>query len=84
MDMIFITFRSITLAQRGERTLRTGGVDCALMRTPKWMENKGCGYCLRLRAGNESRAVSLLARDRVPYNKIYPQNADGSLEERSP
>ena len=79
-----ITFRSVTPAQRGMTVLKREGFYCTLSRTPKWMEEQGCGYCLRLRAGNEGRAVSLLARDRVPYNKIYVQSADGSLEERSP
>lgn len=80
MKMICITFRSITLAQRGERTLRRGGVDGTLQRTPKWMEAKGCGYCLRLKAGSEARALALLRQDQVPFSKIYVQNEDGSVE----
>ena len=34
----YITFRSVTVAQRGERLLRSGGIDCVLQRTPRWME----------------------------------------------
>ena len=60
MKKIYVTFRSITLAQRGERTLRAGGVDCALIRTPKWMETRGCCYCLRLRPETAERALGLL------------------------
>ena len=30
----YITFRSVTVAQRGERLLRSGGIDCVLQRTP--------------------------------------------------
>lgn len=84
MDKVFITFRSITLAQRGERALRAGGVDCTLIRTPRWMSDRGCGYCLRLRSGTEDRARALLDRDRVPYDKIYAQSGDGTLEELMP
>lgn len=81
MKMIYITFRSITFGQRGERTLRRGGVDGTLQRTPRWMEAKGCGYCLRLKAGTEERALTLLRQEGVPFNKVYVQNGDGSVEE---
>lgn len=84
MKKIYVTFRSITLAQRGERTLRAGGVDCALIRTPKWMETRGCGYCLRLRPEAAERALGLLTQARVPFRKVYAQNGDGTLEELTP
>lgn len=84
MTMICITFRSITFAQRGERTLHKGGVDAVLQRTPRWMETRGCGYCLRLRPGTEARALALLRQDGVPFNKLFVQNQDGSVEELSP
>ena len=80
MDKIFITFRSITLAQRGERALRAGGVDHALIRTPKELADRGCGYSLRLRAGDRIRAQGLLDRDRVPYSRIYAHSDDGTPE----
>lgn len=84
MKMIYITFRSITLAQRGERALRRGGVDGTLQRTPRWMEARGCGYCLRLRPGSEAQALTLLRQDQVPFSKVYVQNTDGSAEELAP
>jgi hypothetical protein len=77
----YITFRSVTLAQRGERTLRRGGVDCILQRTPRWMEEQGCGYCLRLRPGEISRAVEWLRRENVPFSRIYAHKEDGGMEE---
>lgn len=84
MRKIYFTFRSITLAQRGERTLRAGGVDCALIRTPKEIQTQGCGYSLRLRAGAEGRALELLTQAGVPFNKIFAQNDDGTLEALTP
>ena len=42
MKNCIITFRSVTPAQRAEETLRRAGVECAVQRTPKWMEDKGC------------------------------------------
>ena len=81
MGMNYITFRSVTLAQRGERILRSGGVDCTLQRTPRWMEERGCGYCLRIRPGNTLRSVELLRGSAVVFGKVYAQKEDGSGEE---
>ena len=44
MKKCIITFRSVTPAQRAEEVLRRAGVECSIQRTPKWMEEKGCGY----------------------------------------
>ena len=74
-----ITFRSITFAQRGERMLHNGGVVCSLQRTPKWMEERGCGYCLRLR-GEWRTAAAALDRAGIEYRKIYRQTGDHAEE----
>ena len=34
MKFFYITFRSVTYAQRGERTLQKAGLRCTLLRTP--------------------------------------------------
>lgn len=81
MGSYFITFRSVTLAQRGERTLHKGGVDCVLQRTPRWMEERGCGYCLRLRPQNAMKAVELLRTGGVSFSKVFAANDQGSVEE---
>lgn len=81
MRTYYITFRSVTLAQRGERTLRRGGVDCILQRTPRWMEERGCGYCLRLRPADAVRAVQLLRGSGVAFSKVFSTNEKGTVEE---
>ena len=83
MKYFYITFRSVTFAQRGEQVLDGGGIRCTLQRTPKWMEERGCGYCLRLWTRDVDQAVELLKKNRVPYRKIYAQREDGGLEERT-
>lgn len=77
----YITFRSVTLAQRGERALRRDGVDCVLQRTPRWMEERGCGYCLRLRPQDTVRAVRQLRQGGVTFSRVFAQKDDGSVEE---
>lgn len=81
MNFYYITFRSVTYAQRGEKLLQGGGIRCTLLRTPKWMEQQGCGYCLRLWTRDASQAVALLRENRVPMRKLYIQQEDGHLEE---
>ena len=76
-----ITFRSVTYAQRGERVLNRAGERCSLKRTPRWMEEQGCGYSLRLQTDNIERAVTLLRGEQLPMRKVYLRREDGSLEE---
>jgi len=83
MKDCFITFRSVTIAQRGESVLRRSGVDVSLQRTPRWMEEQGCGYSLRLRRGEITRAAAVLKNVGVTFRKIYLQMENGSFEELS-
>lgn len=80
MKMICITFRSITPAQQGQRVLQRSGVEAVLQRTPRWMEEKGCGYCLRLRTENWKQAVWNLRQSGLSFQKIYALE-DGKAEE---
>ena len=82
MEMNFITFRSVTPAQRGQRILQQAGINCTLLRTPRWMEERGCGYCLRLRREDRDRAVVLLRQSKLGFSKVYA-DADGRVEELS-
>ena len=80
-NVYLITFRSVTYAQRGERLLNRWGERCSLKRTPRWMEDQGCGYSLRLQTDNIERAVTLLRGEQLPMRKVYLRREDGSLEE---
>jgi hypothetical protein len=77
----YITFRSVTLAQRGERVLKAGGIDCQLQRTPRWMEERGCGYCLRVRPTQVAESLTRLKASHIPYSKVYTRRENGSVEE---
>ena len=81
MSVYFITFRSVTLAQRGEQVLRQKGIRCSLQRTPRWMEEQGCGYCLRVRMEDIGSSMQLLRQGQILFRKIYVQTEDGSVEE---
>ena len=81
MKKCVITFRSVTPAQRGEQVLMKNGYACSLGRTPRWMQEQGCGYSLRLSCGNVRAAAELLQGADVPFRKIYLYREGGHLEE---
>ena len=81
MNGYFITFRSVTPAQRGEQLLRRQGFRCILQRTPRWMQENGCGYCLRIGTDKIREVRTLLDQADLPYRKIYSQSLEGGMEE---
>ena len=84
MGLYYITFRSVTFAQRGQGVLNRAGIPSTLLRTPRWMEEQGCGYCLRLRLRDPAAAMALLRQHGVPMRKVYLQNDEGGLEQWLP
>ena len=81
MKFCMITFRSITPAQRGEGLLRRGGLECNIYRTPRWMEEQGCGYCLRVRCQDVMPALELLRAQDISFRKVYLRRENGKMEE---
>ena len=81
MRVYFITVRSVTFGQRAESVLRKGGITCSLQRTPRWMEEQGCGYCVRIRTDDIMPAVRLLRAAQVQFRRVYVQGLEGEVEE---
>ena len=81
MKNCIITFRSVMPAQRAEETLRRSGVNCTLQRTPRWMEEKGCGYSLRMACSDLMAASMLLRQAGISYRKVYSLTENGTPEE---
>ena len=81
MKYCYITFRSVTPAQKGERILRRAGVECTIGRTTRWMEEQGCGYSLRLLHTDAVRGSTILRENGISFRKIYLQVKDGIFEE---
>lgn len=76
-----ITVRSVTPAQRGERLLHRAGIDCALGRTSRKLEEQGCGYGLQLGSDRLPEALALLRRENVPIRKVYRMDREMGLQE---
>ena len=81
MGICIITFRSVTPAQRADRLLKNAGYTCNLGRTPRWMEEQGCGYSLRVRFTDAHAVAALLRSNKVTFRKLYLQRENGVLEE---
>lgn len=81
MRLYYITFRSVTFAQRAEKLLNQKGFRVSLMRTPRWMEEQGCGYALKLMTVDIVSAVSLLRENKIQLRRVYVQLEDGQMEE---
>ncbi len=81
MKTYYITFRSVTFAQRGEKLLQRHGYRCHMQRTPRWMEERGCGYCLKLWLEDVWPPVLALQAEGVPLRRVYAQGSGGTLEE---
>lgn len=81
MKESLITFRSVTPAQRAETLLKRAGIWCSLRRTPRQMEEQGCGYCLRLPDTQIYSGIELLQVKGVPFRRVYVQQENGKLEE---
>ena len=81
MKFYYITFRSVTFAQQGEQLLQKKGIRCMLLRTPKWMEQQGCGYSLRVQSNQAPECAQLLRQKKVDFRKIYLLRENGKGEE---
>ena len=80
MKFYFITFRSITFAQRAEGVLRRNGFICVLQRTPRWMEERGCGYGVEVKCPELRQGLEVLRREKIPFRKSYLLHPDGVAE----
>lgn len=81
MKFCLITFRSVTPAQRAESVLRRTGFECNVQRTPRWMEEQGCGYSLRVKFRDVMACVELLRNSNVSFRKVYLLKDKGVVEE---
>ena len=77
----YLTFRSITHAQKGSNLLTEAGIRHRMLRTPKTLSAQGCGYALMLLRNDVEPALELLRRRQAVFQRVYQQKSDGRLEE---
>ena len=81
MKSYFVTFRSVTHAQRGEQALTRTGYRCRLRRTPRWMEERGCGYGVEVKLGTLEEGLDALRRQQLAWRRIWLVKPGGEMEE---
>ncbi len=84
MKGYLITFRSVTFAQKAQRAVSRAGFDCQLLRTPRALSGRGCGYCLRFRPDRFIPARAMLDAQGLVYQNCYGIYADGHMEAVGP
>ena len=81
MKDCMITFRSVTPAQTAEGLFQKANIRCQLRRTPRWLQEQGCGYSLWLSRKDTMEAVSILREMGVAFRKVYLQTENGAARE---
>lgn len=81
MKSYFVTFRSVTLAQRGEQTLSRAGYRTSLRRAPRWMEERGCGYGVEVKLATLEEGLRLLRAQQLSWGRIWQMKPGGDMEE---
>lgn len=60
-----------------------GGNLAQVLRTPRALQEQGCGYCVRAPA--EPEAIrQLLTAERIAFRRLYRRGADGAWQEAEP
>ena len=65
------------------RALEQAGLPAQVLRTPRALQEQGCGYCVRAPA--EPEAIrQLLTAERIAFRRLYRRGADGAWQEAEP
>ena len=82
MKFYYITFRSVTFAQKGQGILSRAGIEAQLRRAPKEMSHRGCSYCLQLKTVEATaRASELLRQQGAAFEGIYQADDRGGVSQ---
>ncbi len=77
----YFTFRSMTAAQQAAMELNESGYFAALLRAPKALAGKGCGYAVRISLQNGSAAASILRNAGIFFEKVFRMDVSGLWRE---
>jgi hypothetical protein len=80
MPQYWISFRSLTHAQRASRILERKGMTAAVTRLPQGVSPKGCGYALILRRQPEA-ALRLIREAQIPVGLVFEKTQQGDFRE---
>ena len=71
MEHYLILARSVTYAQRMQRTLEKTGIRCQIFRAPRDLTDLGCAYAVQLAAADLKTALIALHREALDPVQIF-------------
>lgn len=80
MKQYWISFRSLTYAQRAVRVLERKGYTASLVRLPQGVSSRGCGYAVILRNAVRE-GIRFLEEQRIPWGQIFERGEGGEFRE---
>ena len=81
MQYSLILCRSLTYAQRAAKTLERAGVTATVRKAPQGLTDRGCTYCVRLRANRIGAALALLEQRGMEHGRVFTAREDGGWQE---
>ena len=80
MSQYWISFRSLTAAQRSARALERKGFTAVVARLPQGVSPKGCGYALIVRHHLEE-ALRILSDNQLSPGSVFVKTERGEFRE---
>lgn len=77
MFYYLLTARSLTYAQKSMRILTRYGVTAVLVRTPREISDRGCGYSVKVSEKYLYRSVEKLRENKIPPIGVFKIINDG-------
>ncbi len=77
MNLVYLTSRSVTYAQRMEKVLRKNGISAAIERPEIKMTEQSCAYAVVISQGYLPEALEILRRrNLMPVKVIVEENGE--------
>lgn len=80
MNQYWISFRSLTHAQRAARVLERKAYTATLTRLPQGLSPKGCGYAVVVRH-RPSDVIRILHDGKIPFGMVFVKDENGQFRE---
>lgn len=81
MVYYLIVCRSLTYAQRTEKTLSRAGISAHILRSPKSIDSEGCSHSVKVSERSLAAALRVLSRAELSPKRIFVTYGDGSYQE---
>lgn len=76
--------KSLTYAQRANRTLERSGITSVITKAPKSATGIGCGYCVKVTEKKLAPALAALNEAGLGPARVFLQSAGGAVSEVAP